>query len=386
MREARRKSKLRDCCVMIVISLVFLFIPGCNRGQKTNDLPITVQIADVVRQDVPVYSEWIGTTDGNINATIRAQVQGYLIKQNYKEGDFVKKGQLLFEIDSRPFRAALDQAKGQLAEQQAKWLTAKADLARIIPLAQQNAISKKDLDDANGLEQTTHAAVISAQASVEKARLDLDFTKIQSPIDGIAGIAITQIGNLVGPGSIEELTTVSNVNPIKVYVSVGEEEYLKIVENGKHSFKDIPLKLILSSGSIHPYKGYFSLADRQVDVKTGTLKLVAFFSNPGNVLRPGQFAKVIAKIEIEKNALLVPQRAVTELQGSHQVAVVGMGNKIDIRLVKVGERIGSFWVIDEGLKPGEKVVVEGIQKIRQGMIVNPQQTQRSVQEGNSPHY
>ncbi|MCG6537132.1 MAG: efflux RND transporter periplasmic adaptor subunit, partial [Syntrophales bacterium LBB04] len=209
------------------MSSISFFISGCNREQKSNNpTPPTVQVADVAQKDVPMYSEWIGTTDGMVNAVIRAQVQGYLIKQNYHEGDFVKKGQILFEIDPRTFQAALDQVKGQLGEQKARWSTAKANLTRIIPLAEQNAVSKKDLDDATGQEQAAHAAVISAEAVVEKARLDIDFTKIVSPIGGIAGIAKTQIGNLVGPGVIEELTTVSTVDPIKVYMSVGEQEYL----------------------------------------------------------------------------------------------------------------------------------------------------------------
>lgn len=376
MTKKDRKAVFLRAAILVSIaalSLASFLIPGCGRGEKEKGslLPL-VQVAQVVRQNVPVYTEWIGTTDGKVNATIRAQVQGYLIKQNYREGDFVKKGQILFEIDPRTFQTALDQAKGQLEEQQARWETAQANLVRIRPLAEQNAISKKDLDDASGLEQAARAAVVSAKAVVEKTTLDVGFTRITSPVDGIAGIAKTQIGNLVGPGLIEELTTVSTLDPIKVYVSVGEQEYLKIVGDGGPSFKDIPLDLILSSGSVHPYKGYFALADRQVDVKTGTIKLAAFFSNPGNIIRPGQFAKVRAKSKIKENALLIPQRAVTELQGSYQVAVVGPGNKIDIRSVKPAERIDSLWVIDEGLKPGDKVVMEGFQKVKQGMIVTPQ--------------
>jgi membrane fusion protein (multidrug efflux system) len=382
MTKKDRKAIFLRAGVMVSItamSLIFFCIAGCGQGEKDKDSSVPmVQVAQVARQNVPVYTEWIGTTDGIVNATIRAQVQGYLIKQNYREGDFVRKGQILFEIDPRTFQAAVDQAKGQLEEQQARWATAKANLARITPLAEQNAVSKKDLDDARGIEQAAHAAVISAQAVVDKTKLDVGFTKITSPVDGIAGIAKTQIGNLVGPGMIEELTTVSTLDPIKVYVSVGEQEYLNIVGNGKSSFKDIPLELILSSGSVHPYKGYFALADRQVDVKTGTIKLAAFFSNPGNIIRPGQFAKVRAKSKIKENALLIPQRAVTELQGSYQVAVVGPDNKIDIRSVKPAERIDNLWVIDEGLKPGDKVVMEGFQKVRQGMIVNPQPYVQSV--------
>lgn len=370
--------------ISIIMGLVFLLIAGCGQREKKKDfsLPI-VQVVQVVRQDVPVYTEWIGTTDGKVNATIRAQVQGYLIKQYYREGDFVRQGQILFDIDPRPFQAALDQAKGQLEEQQAQWATARADLARITPLAEQNAISKKDLDDARGLEQAAHASVISAQAVVKKATLDVGFTKITSPVDGIAGIAKTQIGNLVGPGLIEELTTVSTLDPIKVYVSVGEQEYLQIVGKSSPSFKNIPLELILSSGSIHPHKGYFALADRQVDVNTGTIKLAAFFSNPGNIIRPGQFAKVRAESKIKKNAILIPQRAVTELQGDYQVDVVSPDNKIEIRSVKPAERIDNLWVIDEGLKPGEKVVVEGVQKVSQGMAVNPQPYVQSVNDAVS---
>ena len=361
----------RPVIASIVLSLAFLLMAGCTKGGKENETAVPfVQVAQVIREDVPVYSEWIGTTDGMVNATIRAQVQGYLIKQNYREGDFVRRGQILFEIDPRTFQAALDQAKGQLAEQQARWATAQANLKRIIPLAEQRAISKKDLDDAAGQEQASHAAVISAQANVEKAVLDVGFTKIASPVDGIAGIAKAQIGNLVGPGVIEELTTVSTVDPIKVYVSVGEQEYLNVVEKGRNSFRDIPLSLILSDGRVHPYKGRFALADRQVDLKTGTIKLAALFQNPGNILRPGQFSKVRAQIQIRKNALLVPQRAVTELQGSYQVGVVGPDRKVDIRQVIVAERMGNLWLIAEGLKPGDRVIAEGVQKVRQGMTVN----------------
>jgi len=367
------KAKFHYVSILIVISLssAFLIIPGCTKEQKSSgSSQPTVQVFNVIQKDVPVYSEWIGTTDGLVNAVIRAQVQGYLIKQNYHEGDFVRKGQILFEIDPRTFQAVLDQAKGQLGEQMARWTTAKANLARVIPLAQKYAVSKKDLDDAIGQEKGAHAAVISAEAFVQKAKLELDFTKIVSPVDGIAGIAKTQIGNLVGPGVTEELTTVSTVDPLKVYISVGEQEYLSATGKGKNGFKDNPLEMVLSDGSIYPYKGKFIIADRQVDVKTGTIKVAAVFKNPGNILRPGQFAKVRARIKI-KNALLVPQRAVTELQGSYQIAVVDADNKVDIRPVKAAERIDDLWVIDEGLKPGERVVAEGLQKVRQGTIVNP---------------
>ena len=373
-----RKNRAIVCChtsvlIVIVVGAMLLLPSGCKKGQgRETPSPPTVEVVEVIKKDVPVYSEWIASTDGFVNATIRAQIQGYLTKQNYKEGDLVKKGQILFEIDPRPFEAVLEQAKGDLAQHQARWETAKANLERIKPLAEEKAISLKDLDDATGAEQVTRAAVIAAQAVVNKAQVDLSFTRITSPVDGIAGIAKAQIGNLVGPGSIEELTTVSTVDPIKVYIPMSEQEYLKDLQNGRrHTQWTMPLDLILSDGSVHSQKGVLAFADRQVDVRTGTIKVAALFANPGNVLRPGQFARVRAQTMTKKGALLVPQRAVTELQGSYQVAVVGPDNKVDIRPVKVAERVDNLWVIDEGLKPGERVVAEGIQKIKQGMEVNP---------------
>ncbi len=387
MTWEKRRICFRHASVLAVVVFgVTLLLPsGCKKGQgREASTPPTVEVVEVIKKDVAVYSEWIASTDGCVNATIRAQIQGYLTKQNYKEGDLVKKGQTLFEIDPRPVEAVLEQAKGQLAQQQARWKTAKANLERIKPLAEQKAMSLKDLDDATGAEQATRAAVISAQAVVNKAQVDLSFTRITSPIDGIAGIAKAQIGNLVGPGSIEELTTVSTVDPIKVYIPMSEQEYLKDLQNGRgHTQRTMPLDLILADGSIHLHKGVFAFADRQVDVRTGTIKVAALFPNPGNILRPGQFARVRAQTITKKGALLVPQRAVTELQGSYQAAVVGADNKIDIRPVKVAERVDNLWVIDEGLKPGERVVAEGIQKIKQGMDVNPKpfgaQPQSSIQ-------
>ncbi len=360
------------CLVPVVICFTLTVLGGCKGEQKAAaPQPPVVEVVDVLQRDVPVYTEWVATTDGFVNATIRAQVQGYLIKQNYREGDLVRKGQVLFEIDPRTFQAALDQAKGQLAQEQARWDTAKANLKRIKPLAEQNAVSQKDLDDATGQEQGTHASVISVQAAVDKAQLDLGFTKVTSLIDGIAGIAKAQIGNLVGPGSLEELTTVSTIDPIKVYIPVSEQEYLKAVEAKGARSPNIPLEMVLADGSVYPHKGEFVFADRQVDAKTGTIKVAALFKNPAFVLRPGQFARVRAIIKIRKDALLVPQRAVTELQGNYQVAVVGADNKVDIRPVKAAERFNSLWVIEAGLKPGERVVAEGVQKVRQGVPVQP---------------
>jgi len=401
-----------------------LFLSACNKGpERQAPLPPTVEVVDVVQKDVPVFSEWIGSTDGLVNATIRAQVQGYLIAKSYKEGDLVQKGQVLFEIDPRPFvaaldqaeaafnqaratlgrsRASLEQAKAEVIRLEAYQNTARLNLRRIKPLAEQHAVSQRDLDDAVGAEQSADAAVKAAQAGVnaaeaaveaaqastlagraaaEKAKLDLSFTRISSPILGIAGIAKAQLGNLVGPGSIEELTTVSTVDPIKVYISMSEQEYLRDVQNGREVTQRASLEMILADGSVYAHAGSFAFADRQVDVRTGTIKVAALFPNPRNVIRPGQYAKIRARTQIKKGALLVPQRAVTELQGGYQVATVGDDNKVFIRTVKVGERIDSFWVINEGLKPGERVVAEGVQKAKQGQVVNPQPFQNASGSG-----
>jgi membrane fusion protein (multidrug efflux system) len=351
--------------------MAVLNFSGCGKEYQEKQGPPVVEVVDVMQKDVPVYAEWVGTTDGLVNATIRAQVQGYLIKQTYHEGDFVKKGQVLFEIDPRTFQAAVDQAKADLARSEAYWQTAKANLARIRPLAAQNAVSQKDLDDQVGAELSARAQVQASQAALEKAQLNLGFTKVVSLIDGIAGIAKAQVGDLVGPGALEELTAVSTVNPIKVYINVSEQEYLKAKDMKDEDFEKIPLYLILTDGTTFPYTGRLAIADRQVDVKTGTIKVAGLFKNPSNLLRPGQFGKVRAVIKTKKGALLVPQRAVTELQGSYQVAVVGSDNKVDIRPVKVSDRVETLWVVDEGLKPGERVIAEGVQKVKQGMPVSP---------------
>lgn len=368
------------------------FVTGCEKEKKAGPPPVpTVDVVEVVPKDVPIYQEWVGVLDGYVNAVIRPQVQGYLIKQNYQEGDSVKKGQVLFEIDPHTFQAALDQAKGQLAQEKARHDTAKANLTRIRPLAAQNAVSQKDLDDAIGAEASTRASMEAAQAAVETAQLNLNFTKIASPVDGIAGIAKAQLGNLVGPNMTTELTGVSTVNPIKVYINVSEQEYLEARDAGKEARKDIasiPLALILADGSVYPHKGKFALADRQIDPTTGTLKVGSLFPNPGNVLRPGGYALLRATMSVKKGALLVPQRAVTEMQGKYLVAVVGADNKVEVRLVQVGERIGSDWIISSGLKAGEKIVAEGTQKVREGSTVNPKPfegTNQTKTEATSKH-
>lgn len=410
----RSRVSLLKTLSLTLFALVLPLAAGCAKKEQTAaPAPPSVDVVAVEQRDVPIYSEWVGALDGLVNATIRAQARGTLVKQNYREGDPVRKGQILFEIDPREYQAALEQAQAALAQakgaaeqyraalekakadvaiQDARWTTAKSNLARIKPLVEQNALSKKDLDDANGTELSTRAAVGGAQAGVlaaqanivagdaavagakaalERATLDLGFTKVLSPIDGVAGIAKAQIGNLVGAGSTEELTSVSTIDPIKCYIALSEQEYMHIAQARPERGGKVPLELILADGSTHPQKGEFAFADRQVDATTGTIRVATLFPNPTKILRPGQFGRIRAEMNVKRGARLVPQRAVTELQGKFLVAVVGADNKVAIRPVKVGERVGQLWVIDEGLEPGEKVVAEGIQKVREGTVVSP---------------
>jgi membrane fusion protein (multidrug efflux system) len=362
---------------ILVFLLAAIWLTGCQEEKKAAapPPPPEVEVAEVVQKDVPVYQEWVASMDGLVNATILAQVQGYLIKQNYKEGDFVKKGAMLFEIDARPFQAALDEARAALAKQQAVLQTAQANLNRILPLAAANAVSQRDKDNAVGSVQSAEAQVLASHAQVRKAELDLGFTKIASPIDGIAGAANAQMGDLVGTPQARMLTTVSTVDPIKVYVPISEREYLQVVgktkEEKKADAEKTTFELILADGSTWPQEGTFSFADRQVESQTGTIRVAILFPNPDNTLRPGQYAKVRALMQTEKGALLVPQRAVGELQGRHQVAVVNSDNTVSIRGVTVGERIGSLWVIREGITAGDRVVAEGTQKVGNGIKVTP---------------
>jgi RND family efflux transporter MFP subunit len=349
-----------------------------------------VEVVEVAQKDVPIYSEWIGTLDGFTNADVRAQVSGYLLKQGYQEGGFVKKGQLLFEIDPRPFQAVLDQNEGQLAQAKAQLANAEAvqrrtelDVNRYTPLAKEEAASQQDLDNAiqNNLaakatEATAQAQIQTAQAAVETAQINLDFTRLIAPIDGIAGQAQLQVGALVNPSS-GPVTSVSTLDPIKVYFTVSEQEYLAWRKRyptdatREAADKDLRLQLILADGSTYPRDGTFYFADRQVDPNTGAIRLAGLFSNPGNILRPGGYARIRTATRIQQGALLVPQRSVSELQGGYQVAVVDGENKVRIQTVQVGDRVGSDWIIADGLKPGERVVAEGVQKVRQGMQVNP---------------
>lgn len=369
---------------LAVITLFLLLLPlyGCNKEeQKTaQQKPLEVLTAPVMQRDVPIQHDWIGVLDGYVNATIRAQVTGYLIEQKYQEGDLVHKKQLLFQIDPRPFTAALNRAKADLTQQEANHWNAASNLRRVEPLAKKNAVSQRDLDDAIGQELSTRAAVEAAKAAVEEAQLNLGFTSITSPIDGIAGIAKAQLGDLVGPASVGDLTVVSTLDPIKVYINISEREYLKAAEAGV-TMDNLSLELILTDGTVYPHKGHLEILDRQVDPTTGTMKMAAFFPNSDNLLRPGQYGRVRATIRVAKGALLVKQRAVSEVQGQYMIATVGKDNTIKINHVEVGDRIGSDWIITKGLQPDDNVVVEGHQKVRDGMTVDPKPF---VEEKDSP--
>ena len=359
-------------CAAGLASLALLFTVGCDSHKPPPPATPVVQVVDVVQRDVPIYMEWVGSVDGSVNAVIRPQVTGYLIKQAYREGDLVKKGQLLFEIDPRTFEAALDEAKGVRAQKLARYETTAANLARVKPLAAKNAVSQKDLDDATGSYQSAKAELEAADANLKTAKLNLGFTRIISPVTGIAGIAKAQIGDLLSPSMPTELTTVSTVDPVRVYFNVSEREYLKVANAALaagHKPAALPLELILVDGSTYPYPGTFAVFNRQADPTTGTFQAAAHFPNANSLLRPGQYGRVRATMSIAKDALLVPQRAITEMQGRYLVAVVGADNKVDIRPVQVGERVGSEWLVSAGLKPGEKVIAEGTQKVRPGMTV-----------------
>jgi membrane fusion protein (multidrug efflux system) len=376
-------------CLAVIGLVIGAMRPKHVSGAQPGGSP-DVEVVQVEQKDIPIYGEWIGTLDGFTNADVRAQVSGYLVRQGYQEGAFVKKGQLLFEIDPRPFQAALDQAKGQLAQATAQLANAEAvqrrtelDVNRYTPLAKEQAASQQDLDNAiqNNLAAkatvaTAAAQIQTAEAAVETTRINLDFTRLVSPIDGISGQAQLQVGALVNPSS-GPVTSVSTVDPIKVYFTVGEPQYLAwrkrfpTETTREAADKNLRLELILADGSIYPNTGTFYFADRQVNESTGAIRIAGLFPNPGNILRPGGYGKVRAAIRIQQDALLVPQRAVSELQGGYQVAVVDNENKVSIRTVTVGDRVGNQWIIADGLKRGERVVAEGIQKVRPGMHVNP---------------
>jgi RND family efflux transporter MFP subunit len=376
-------------CLAVIGLSVGALRPKRVSGAQPGASP-DAEVVQVEQKDVPIFGEWIGTLDGFSNADVRAQVTGYLLRQGYREGAFVKKGQLLFEIDPRPFQAALDQAEGQLAQAKAALANAHAvqgrtelDVNRYVPLAKEQAASQQDLDNAvqnnmaaKATVATALAQIKSAEAAVETAKINVDFTRLIAPIDGIAGQAQLQVGALANPSS-GPVASVSTVDPIKVYFTVSESEYLDWnrrfpTENTREAArKSLRLELILADGTTYTHEGTVYFADRQVNQSTGAIRIAGLFPNPGNILRPGGYGKVRAAIRVQQDALLVPQRAVSELQGGYQVAAVDNENKVSIRTVKVGDRVGTQWIITDGLKRGERVVAEGVQKVRPGMQVNP---------------
>jgi len=341
---------------------------ACSRAKPPAPAaPPKVVVTTAVQRDEPIVREWIGTTEGDVNADIRPHVEGYLMRRVYTEGSTVAQGQLLFEIDPRQFQAQLQQAEANLEQAKAALAKADTDVARLEPLASEHAVSQQELDNARSARRGARATVGALEAAVAQARLNLSWTKVTSPISGIAGIAQQQVGDLVNGQAV--LTTVSKVNPLRVLYQLGEQEYLQLERDP--AMKNMRLELVLSDGTVFPEKGRVLLTGRNVDVRTGTITTIGLFPNPGNVLRPGQYAKVRAVVKVRKGAIVVPQRAVNELQGAYQVAVVGADDKAQVRTVKVAERIGSLWIIESGLSPGERVVVEGFSRVKTGQSVAP---------------
>jgi len=366
-----RKHPWFACCVVVLL----LFSEACENKSVSAapGAPPTVQVVEVAQRDVPVYHEWIATLDGYVNAVIQPQVSGYLVQQNYREGALVHKNDVLFKIDPRPFQAILDQAKAQLAQAEAQLGKTQLDVQRDTPLAREKAIAQSQLDNDIQANLAAKATVQADKAAVEQAEINLEFTNVRSLVNGVAGIATGQVGNLVGPQTV--LTTVSQLDPIKVYFVASEQQYLAFVQRNptvasrEKAERDLVLDLVLSDGTTYPRKGKFFAADRHVDAQTGAIRLAGLFPNPDSVLRPGQYGRVRFISYIRPAALLVPQKAVTELQGMYHIAVVGSDGKVSIRTVQVGERTGPMWIIEQGVKPGERVVVEGVQKVRDGMPV-----------------
>ncbi|HEY0791035.1 MAG TPA: efflux RND transporter periplasmic adaptor subunit [Chthoniobacterales bacterium] len=362
-----------------VISAMALFtlVGGCSKRAPSDALsgPPDVLVTEVRQQDVPVVREWIGSLDGSVNADIRARVSGYLISQDYKDGSLVQQGQPLFQIDPTTYEAVLQQAKAGLTQAEANQLQSAQNAKRESDLFQQKVESQQNRDNAVQANAAAEAEVKMQQAAVRQAELNLQFTKVIAPVTGIAGIANPGIGDLVGPSDTQPLTTVSTLDPVKAYFQLSEQDYLKVakrIEEGRNAGAAAPpAALILADGSLYGHEGKFFAVDREVDQQTGTIRLAALFPNPENILRPGQFVRVRVTVRTLSGALLVPQRAVNDLQTDHEVAVVDPEDKAQIRSVEVGDRTGSFWVITKGLKPGERVIVEGMQKVRDGEPVKP---------------
>jgi RND family efflux transporter MFP subunit len=420
----RPHHRIAELCTALLLGAISFQLTSCGRTSAgaAEPTPPEVEVVSVEQRDIPIYREWIGTLDGLVNAAIRSQVTGYLLTQDYSEGSFVRKGQLLFQIDPRPLQAAVDQARGQLAQAngqlaqaQAQYQQSEAQLAsaeanqrkaqfdenRYTPLAKENAVTQQDLDNAvqNNISakaqvkmataqveaakaqiQAASATVEAARAALEAANVNLGFTKLYSPIDGIVGNAQIQIGNLVSPAA-NAVTTVSTLDPIKVTFAVSEQEYLRLTKQRKPTDPVAPFELILADGGIYPHEGKFAFTGRQVNQSTGAIEVTGLFPNPGNILRPGQYGKVRVAVETLHDALLVPQQAVSELQGSYQVATLDGNDAVSVQAISVGDQIGSFWIIRHGLKAGERVIVDGVQKVAPGMHVHPKPSRQKSQPG-----
>jgi membrane fusion protein (multidrug efflux system) len=368
--------QVRPLCLPALCASALL-LAGCPQKEKPAMPELTVPVAAPVQQKVPVVREWVGMLEGLVNANIVAQVSGYLVSQNYENGSLVKKGQLLFQIDPRPFKAALDQANGQLEEAKARLIRDEANAKRAVDLLAKNVISREQYDDEIQAFEASKAATAAAEAAAEQARLNLEFTSITAPIDGLAGINIAQVGNLIGP-STGTLTTVTMVDPIKANFYISDYQYLNYIKPyygdpdkllAAEEKGGFGLQIVLADGTVYPHPGRLMAINNVIGQDTGALEVEAQFPNPGNLLRAGQFARVRGVTQWLDNALLVPQRAINDLQGKSQIAVIGQDGKVDLRLVQTGPTYASMLVVSEGLKPGEQVVIEGMQKLRQGMTV-----------------
>jgi len=391
--ESFARNGAGSAILLAIFAFTFLFISGCERSVASahagSPQLMTVSVVKAEKSDVPVTGEWVGTLDGYVNAQIQPQANGYLIRQNYREGSLVQKDQVLFEIDPRPFEAALAQAEGQLGQAQAQLSLAEINVNRDTPLVAARAIAKSQLDNEVQQKLQAEAAVKTAEAAVSTAKLNLGFTKVRSLITGVAGQATTQVGNLVGTQSV--LTSVSQLDPIKVYFSIGDSEYLALVQRARAGGKgfiegasNIPLTLTLSNGEAYPYKGRIAFVDRQLNAQTGAIRIAASFPNPGNVLRPGQFGRVKAETEVRHNAVLVPQAALTEFQGLQQIYTVGDNGKVHVNNVALGPQYGNSWVIESGLPAGSLVITDNLQKLREGEPVSPRETKFVASAGSEP--
>lgn len=353
-----------------VFLLAVVLCAGCSpKAEIAAPPPPGVTVAPVIQKDVPIYHEWVGTTTGNTDADIRPKVEGYLLARLYSEGSFVQKGQAMYQLDKRQAQAAVEQATGNLGRARAALAQAQIDVRRYTPLVAQKAVSQAELDKAQSSERAATAAVDADQAVLDNAKLNLGWTTVTSPISGIAGVSKVGIGDLMTPTTA--MTTVSSVNPIYVDVSIAEQDYLRFQREKANQTHPRNLELILGDNTLFPQRGQILFVNREVDTRTGTIQVRGQFPNPGNVLRPGQYARIRAMTVLLKNAVLIPQVSVSELQGIYQVGLVSSDNKVTIKNVKLGPQFGDMWVVDSGLEPGETVIVDGLQRVRTGMTVNP---------------